>query len=380
MTSDFQLSDIIESGIQNTDDDGILQIYCAGDSDTKSKKKFRGVIFEGQNLVYRGFPYTEEIFDLDDIRLNKLDKLRCCWSYEGTILKFFYHVPSNDEYRKKLVETTGQEGKWYCTTHRKLNAFESRWISKLSFGQLFEKALEKYNLDYKNFLELLDKSKRYHFLLVSSQETRIVIKPELQKETIYLVLMTDCFDRPLDLPWNCDPIPVSETVEIENCEHILKIIESINPFEKQGLLFFNGDCLKQYRILNHKYRQFVNVRNNIPNLKFCYVEVRKDPELAKRFLELYPEETENTAFIEKRIDVIAGELYEVYKQRYIHQQIIKVSHERHDILKIIHDQYKNTRKPIKIDDVYRIINSYSKTNKLYKIIFKTDNIVLGKIQ
>jgi hypothetical protein len=350
------LSEIIASGIQKTDDDGTLQIYCAKDPDTKFKRSIRGTIFEGEKLIYRGFPYTEEVIDVEKIKQYELQKFRCCWSYEGTLLKFFYH------------EVKG----WYATTHRKLDAFKSKWVSKKTFGELFEEALTNYNLNYTEFLNGLDKTKRYHVMLISNADTRIVVRPELQNELLYLVLVTDNTDVPVwPACWNFK-IPVSKPVEINSPEHIVELAENINPFEKQGLIFFNDDFTKQYRVLNSRYRDYSNVRNNIANLKYCYVEARRNKDTKAKFLEMYPEVEEMTKFYEERIKVIAQELYQVYKQRYIQQQMVKTSHERHDILKTIHSYYLETRAPVKLDDVERIINNFNRPNKIYKIISRNE--------
>lgn len=354
------LSEIIASGIQKTDDDGTLQIYCAKDPDTKFKKSIRSTIFEGEKLIFRGFPYTEEISDVEKIKQYELHKLRACWSYEGTLLKFFYH------------EVNG----WYVTTHRKLDAFKSRWVSKKTFGELFQEALKDYSLNYDDFLKELDKSLRYHILLVSNADTRIVVRPELQKESLYLVLVTDSKDKPIWPPrWPQSSnfkIPSSCNLNVNSAEEIVDLVDSIDPFEKQGIIFFNEDFTKQYRVLNAKYRDYANVRNNIANLKYCYVEARRKPDTKAKFIEMYPEEMEIVKCYEERIKVIVQELYQVYKQRYIQQQMVKTSHERHDVLKSIHAHYIETRIPIKIEDVEKIVNNFSRLNKIYKIITKTE--------
>jgi hypothetical protein len=360
MSSISLLQDIISKGIQITDEDEYLKVYCAKDPDTKFKKSIRGTIFskKDDSLVYIGFPYTEEVHvdDVERIESLCLETMHCCWSHEGTILKLFYYEPKG----------------WYMSTHRKLDAFKSRWVSIKSFGDLFVDSLSNYNLKYDEFFESLDKNKRYHFIIISNEETRIVIKPELQKESLYVVLITDSHDKPIWPLESVCGIPPSEEIKVENAEQIIGLVNNVNPFEKQGLIFFNDDFTKHFRILNSVYRDYSNIRNNIANKLFCYIEARRNEDTKQKFLTLYPEMTQSVEWCEKRLKEIATQLFEIYNLRYKRKDFIKTSHERHDILKLIHCTYLENRIPIQLREVERILNLYTKTNRLYKIVMNRD--------
>ena len=369
---DNLLSEIISNKIQKTDDDGTLCIYCAKDPINEFQKSIRGTIFEGDTMIYRGFPYTEELtqHDIGKIKQYELEKLRACWSYEGTLLKFLHHP------------TRG----WYITTHRKLDAFQSRWVSRKTFGELFKDALLKYDLDYDNFLSLLDITKRYHFILLSNSDTRIVTRPEFNEELMYLVLYTDSNDVPIWPLESIGKIPITQELKLKDAQEIVDTVAKINPFQLQGIIFYSNDFKKQYRVLNSKYREFANVRNNIASLKYCYILARRDEHQKKLFLELYPEAIEIVKCFEARIHVLAEEIFSVYKRRYIQKQFVRVSKERHAVLQALHSRYfANTpteitkfkhdsaikltnRVPIKIDDVIHILNTFPNPNKIYKMI------------
>lgn len=358
------LNNIKNSSIVKTDDDGELQVYCSRDPKTEFEYGIRGVIYNKEKMVYRGFPYTEEM-NTQDHRISKLDlsSLRMTKSYEGTLLRLFHF-----------------NGRWYLTTHRKLNAFMSRWTGTSTFGDQFAYALTKYGYrSYDAFLEKLDPELRYHFLLINNAKTRIVIKPELQNESIYLVLVTKDDDVPI-LPFpKVGTIPPSEELYFKDKQELLNYVDAINPFEFQGVLLYSQDYKKQYRILNNKYQKYIEVRNNISCLKYCYAVCRHDEEKRKLYMELYPDCIEIVKWYDERINIIAQELFSVYKLRHISKQYVIVSPERHGILQAIQRRYVETKKPVQIEDVLFVINTYGYPNRVHKIVNRTDKIGKAKI-
>lgn len=349
---------IKKNNIVMTDDDGTYQVYCSANPQTEFELSIRGYIFKGDQLVYRGFPFTEEMTTKDVHRLATLDlsQLNMSWSFEGTIVKFLF-----------------LDGKWRMTTHRKLDAFRSRWTCNKSFGQLFVEALTSYGFDsYESFLSQLDTERRYHFILINNEENRIVIRPELQKERIYLVLFTDTKDQPVVLQGSVGAIPVNESLHFEEVNDLIKAVDAIDPFEKQGILLFSSDYRKQYRVLNARYSDYSAIRNNISCMKFCYCINRKNPENRKKYIELYPKHIEIANWFESRIDIIAEELFSVYKQRYIRHNHVMQTPERHGILQKLQREYMETRKRVTLLDVVRCINTYEFPARVFKIVTKTD--------
>ena len=149
---------------------------CNNDSD-ENTKQCRGMVFNGNNLVMRSFSYANEYNETQTTEIKKelgtdLNEWRVFPSYEGTLLRMFFF-----------------QDKWFLSTHRKLNAFLSKWSSRDSFGVIFEKAIQNEfdkNTDFANFLSkegktlfqrfenTLDKTKQYLFLVKNNIENRIV--------------------------------------------------------------------------------------------------------------------------------------------------------------------------------------------------------------
>lgn len=88
---------------------------------------------------------------------------------EGTTIRVFNH-----------------KDKWYCTTHRKIDAFRSRWGNTKSFGEIFaENVLSKSGKTLEEFYETLGKDLTYTFLTGTTQNTR-TFEPVSDKINLFL--------------------------------------------------------------------------------------------------------------------------------------------------------------------------------------------------
>lgn len=170
-TQDFPFQSEYNDLIEKTDDDQVVQLYsfkeCKRDSPSELKK-YRGVAYAGQRLLFRSYGFTPE-YSTDEVDIVKeehsFSNYRFFRSEEGTLLRVF-HVEENQ--------------KWYLSTHRKLDAFKSRWGNATNFGELFLDVLQtlysdvsRINLwDY--FVSKLDKGNAYFFLLRNTKDNRIV--------------------------------------------------------------------------------------------------------------------------------------------------------------------------------------------------------------
>lgn len=119
----------ISDFMEKTDDDGILQIYsykyCNNDSDELVKKS-RGLVFNGETQLFKSLGFTPEYNETNFSYLStlSLEDYKFYKSEEGTLIRVFFH------------------DKWYVSTHRKLDAFNSRWSSKKTFGDIFKDSLK----------------------------------------------------------------------------------------------------------------------------------------------------------------------------------------------------------------------------------------------
>lgn len=126
----------------------------------------RGIIvdFETGDVVCQSFPFTKEYTPTDErLRYYDFRKALYTLAYEGTILRVYYDCSAS---------------KWRISTHRKINASESRWA-----GDSFEENFKKLWGD-RSFDDILDKNYCYSFLL-SDPGNRIVC--HIDKLSLYHV-------------------------------------------------------------------------------------------------------------------------------------------------------------------------------------------------
>ena len=244
-------------GIKLFDNDEYLELYhythCS-DNDNDFVKNCRGVIFtkSGDNVL-QTFPYSNEYtvpyddnndIDMNDNNntipeLNSIDlaSYHIFDSYEGTIIRIFNY-----------------NNKWYVATHKKLDAFKSKWSSNDSFGMMFKKSLDTiYNFEdqnlknfinnqsddfnlYQTFLSKLDKSKTYLFLLRNNKDNRIVCDAPTSQLMFHVGTINDnilYFDENIG-------IPKPNELKFSTKKELFNYINDINYNEFQGVIVFPG--------------------------------------------------------------------------------------------------------------------------------------------
>ena len=373
--------DIIEENkkikLVDSDETTGLDLFCYTScdvSDNELVKRCRGVVFNKDELVMKGFPYTVDVSS-SDRESDVLSKLRdnfseCKFyeSYEGSLIRMFCH---ND--------------KWYITTHRKLDAFKSKWASKTSFGEYFREALEyeeKYNVNFQNVLQpktsddediikrlenILDKKKQYMFLLISSKENRIVCTPPttptlLHVGTFYNNELKTGLDESLQ-------IAVPKELFFDNIDELLTFVDNGDFNYTQGVIVFAPNNL-QYKVLTPDYHYLFKVRGNEPSIKFRYLQIRMDKSMNKSLRDLYPDMVDTFDNYENILYNKAKDLYKSYVDRFIKHIYVTVPSEDYSVIKKCHSWHIENRdkNKINLNKVIDFLNSEQPTilNRLIK--------------
>lgn len=380
--NDILLSrDIIEQNkkikLVDNDETNGLDLFCYTScdvSDSELVKRCRGVVFNKDELVMKGFPYTVD-FNSSDRDSDILSKLRdnfseCKFyeSFEGSLIRMFCY-----------------NNKWYITTHRKLDAFKSKWASKTSFGEYFREALEyeeKYNVNFQNVLSpkvsddediitrlenILDKSKQYMFLLISSKENRIVCTPPPTPTLLHVG--TFCNN---ELKTGLDEklqIPVPQELFFDNIDELLTFVDNGNVNYSQGVIVFAPNNV-QYKVLTPEYDYLFKVRGNEPSIKFRYLQIRMDKSMNKSLRELYPDMVDTFDNYENILYNKAKDLYKSYVDRFIKHIYVTVPSEDYSVIKKCHSWHIENRdkNKINLNKVIEFLNSEQPTilNRLIK--------------
>jgi hypothetical protein len=343
----------------NTEHNLDLYCYteCSNDSD-EFLKNCRGLVFEGDNLVLKGFPFTDEFHcgekeKFEDTISGNFNEWKFFESHEGTLLRLFYH-----------------SGRWFLSTYKKLDAFKSKWSSKKSFGDLFIEALEHETKrsNYFNekmgsgedetlekFKKCLDEKKQYMFLLKNTAENRIVSDtPTADEAHMFHVGTFENHNLVVDNSLMSKPVELI----FETFEELLKYVDNdVNYKKTQGVLC-SGPNGKQIKLLNSTYKNMSLVRGNTPSIKFRYFQIRQDPDMVATLKELYPNYTNYFNESEEKLNLVAKKIFKAYVDRFIKKLYVVVPPDEYRIVSECHGWHIVDRgqNKVTLDRVKQVLN------------------------
>jgi len=358
--------DALGNSIRITDKDEAagLELLCyvrCGPNDNSLLQQCRGVVFHDKKIVMHAFPYTVEYSEGDQEQIKKniepvFDQCSFFDSYEGALIRVFHF-----------------SGRWYTSTHRKLNAFRSKWASRESFGTCFKRALEaELNTNEKlkkavpegdeglleRFQSTLNKDNQYMFLVRHTEENRIVsAAPE--RPTLFHVGTFIKGELSLE---DDITIPYPKKHSFKNMEDLIGYVKDVDIRELQGVICFAPNN-KQYKLIHHNYQDLFRARGNEPSVKFRYLQVRMNRRLTDMLYHLYPKWEARFDEIENTLYDIATSIYTSYVQRFIKKRFVTVPTEEFIVVRECHKWHENDRanNRISVDKVIEVLNQQTPT-------------------
>lgn len=345
--------------LTDQDADGNLKNFsydhCSNNSENELKS-CRGLIYKGDTPFIKAFGYTPHhtIHDIPQetmqyITLN-FDKLRFFYSLEGTLLRLFYN-DVND--------------KWYLSTHKKIDASNSRWGSKYTFGEIFNSSVPD-SFKYQN----LDKDKFYMFILTPNDYNRIVCKTFLNE-----VYHVGTYDKNFNLSYDYDiGVPKPAEVKFNNTQELFYCVNNeIGHFLYQGIVICDPLTQTNIKLLSDSYNTLQQLRGNTPSINFRYLQIRNEDEKVKKLRELFPNFVKEFDMYEDYIDRFSNKMLHEYINRHIKKNFKQLPSNEHYIIKTAHAWHNENRdtNKISIDKIKQIINTQTPSFinsiiKLYK--------------
>ena len=283
---------------------------------------------------------------------------------EGCLLRVFQH-----------------EGRWLITTNRRLDAFQSRWSSKYSFGDMLVYTLRHIFPEKKEdvlayFLQSLDPSLRYVFMTRFNNDNRIVCRVQdvaLKDRLLFVgyyqndsapptpdasttttttdpVQITLAYDKMLDhevlgklgrQPPIEDEDPMPSTAE----DLARLVIDKVNPLYSPGLILFHRTENRQIKLVHPRYAYLAGLRGNQSNIALRYLELRAsmdhnpEHEDVREFIRLYDRSARVFDNIEKGLAEVARKISFFYTERFVHNRFISVPFPEYSIMKKCHQWY-----------------------------------------
>ena len=351
--------------ITDQDDDTGLDLFCyvhCGPDDDSLISQCRGVVFHQDKIVMRAFPYTVE-YDHTDKK-----------SIEDNIQPVFKDCTFYDAQEGALIRMFNFSGRWYTSTHRKLNAFRSKWSSKESFGTSFKRALESEVDNNKKlrdaipdssdgllerFQSILDPAKQYMFLVRHNEENRIVCATP-SRPTLYhvgtfvngeLVLSEDIH------------IPYPKKHTFLNINELSDYVSNVDIRDIQGVIVFAPNN-KQYKVLNRDYLDLFSARGNEPSIKFRYLQVRMNNRMVNMLKFLYPEMCNTFEQYENTLYAIAKMIYHSYVQRHVKGKWSTLPKQEYRVDRECHSWHEKDRKKniVTLEKTVEVLNQQNPTS------------------
>ena len=355
-----------------------LELFCyvkCDSNDDEFVQQCRGVVFHDETIVMKAFPYTVELAHSEKKQI------------EEKIHTVFKNCVFYDSYEGALVRMFNFGGRWFTSTHRKLNAFRSKWASKESFGTTFKRAIEsevEENESFRNslpdntegimerFQSILDPLKQYMFLVLNNDENRIVCSAP-NRPSVYHV--GTFVDSKLVMNDNIN-IPYPKNHKFNSIDQLIEYVGKVNINNLQGVIIFAPNN-KQYKVVNKEYLDLFNVRGNEPSIKYRYLQVRMDKDVVNSLYNLYPSMVHLFEDYENALYAIAQNIYNSYVDRFIKKKWVTVAAEEFNVIRACHSFHEQDRMQnrISIKKVIEILNQQSPTS-LNKMIrrFKNEKV------
>lgn len=378
IVSDKYLSPSVR--IADTDGDLVLYHYInCDDSSDDLVKSSRGIVRSGDTIICKTFGYTPEIVstNVDKIKslLPSIEKYNVYDAEEGATLRVYCH-----------------NNRWYLSTHRKIDAYHSRWGSSLSqsFGDMFIDALEwevingtlKGIVEYENrndvfdrYCETLDKNKNYTFLVRNSKDNRIVCDAQSHSQVYFI----GAFDKSIHLlvEGNDSNIKTPNSYTFTSVDDLLDHVNNIvNYTLKQGVIVYLNNQT-QIKIMNPSYVNYFNARGNEPSIKFRYLQVRMDKDKVAMLYNLYPEFIPVFEKYENVLIELARKIHRAYVNRFINHQYVSLPQPEYFVMQTCHSWHIQNRIHNKIshDKVLDIIDNQTPTslNRMIKPYLSSKN-------
>jgi hypothetical protein len=351
--------------ISDTEDDLILYHYVNCDETSEDFiKSSRGIIRSGDNIICKTFGFTPEILSTNSEEIKKLlpaiQNYKVYDAEEGAILRLYYH-----------------KDKWHLSTHRKINAYYSRWgnPSSQSFGDMFIDSLEweikngsLNDIVYQNksdifnlYCEKLDKNKNYTFIVRNTKENRIVCDVPQHPQSYFI----GSFDNKLHLlvEGNDSSISYPNSYNFNSVDELLNHVNNINYTLKQGVIVYLNNQT-QIKIMNPPYVNYFNARGNESSIKYRYLQIRMDKEKVKMLYNLYPEFIPVFEKYENIIIELGHKIHKAYVNRFINHQYISLPQAEYFVIQNCHSWHIQDRihNKISYEKVISIIDGQSPTS------------------
>lgn len=310
---------LIDYGLKIKELDNLFLIYHSDKiQDNAITRECNGIIMDKNN--FKIVCYTMNKCYTDILSLNMLDKINVCHTVEGTLLRVYYY-----------------NNKWNYSTKRCIDSKESYWLSNKNFYELFYDCIDGYNLE-----EILNKDYCYSFIIIHPENKMVI---HYKNKCLYHI-KTYCIHSSNIINNHYLNVPNILYTE-KNVLEGYNTIEFVNKREKDTILYegllFTDTQNKMCKIKNTKYIKLKELWGNTNNRFLRYLELRKDIQLLKSYLNYFKNEKELFIDFEDRINKYSYVVLSTYVKKYITKENVLIPYYMKKLIYILHGDFIKTR-------------------------------------
>ena len=330
--------------------------------DNEFVRFFNGVIIEKSSLKIVCYTF-DKCMEEDNLNENLINNdLTIQPVYEGTLIRAYYY-----------------DNKWNISTKKMINAYNAKWSSQKSFGDMFEEIFGNLLCVENSFPR---KDCCYSFLMGHQENNILKIDRNflIHLNTVDLINYVE-----VDYRFNCN---------IRNITHINDYSNSMINMNKEqltahidnltnnndliigteiGYMFVNKNGVKQ-KFMKKYYKEVRELWGNTNNRLFRYLHLRKNPDKLKKYLEIFIEDKQKFLSYETYLMNVATFILNVYRNRHISKQITKVPFYIKDIIYKVHGLYLQTKNKVSFQDINVLLHDLDEK----KFCFIINNIEKDK--
>lgn len=205
----------------------------------------------------------------DEISIEENDELTIENVWEGTLIRFFYHGD-----------------KWNVATKNCINAFESKWTSTKSYGEMFYECVP---LNFMDQFENIDKNLCFSFILIHPENLRCIHYKEkniIHIQTIHCKTFEE-FDIDIGIYKSEKNVVSLSENKISNTDVLMNILKSTRIRLIEGYVIKNKKGERQ-KIRTEWYNEMHKKFGNYNNHFYHYLILRKDKDKLEEYITDFP--------------------------------------------------------------------------------------------
>ena len=297
---------------------------------------FNGVIIDKNTLKIVCYTFdkcmednviNKELFDTDMI-IQPV--------FEGTLIRVFYH---ND--------------RWNISTKKMINAFNAKWASEKSFGEMFNEIFG----DYSEYSKVLPNTNYCYSFLMGHKENNII-----KNDNNYIIhLNTIDLENNIEIDFqlNNESRNISHinnyksdimNMNQESIENYINSLKNNISMNEIGYMFINKDGIRQ-KFIKNNYNEIRELWGNTNNRLFRYLHLRKNPDTLKKYLDTFSVDKQLFLTYETYLMNIATFILNIYRNRHISKSITKVPFYLRDIIYKVHGLYLQSKNKVSFQDI-----------------------------